>query len=556
MATKTHSYGLRARANLSNGTKSETSSSRPVESVPVPPPAAAETPSIKVNNEPRSSKRTSSAKRRKGSTMDNDPAFSVKCSKKRVISSKIMTSTTTKTTTTRRPNNLSDDIEDFQPAMYTFEAEEAASIRSSLLNWYDNNHRILPWRHNPHSRHQLSTDDKGLSKGKNRLPGNRELSPQQQRAYEVWISEIMLQQTRVDTVLLYYQKWMEKWPTLQHLAGASLEDVYCLWAGLGYYRRARFLLEGAKQIVEKCAGVFPETVAELRNVRGIGQYTAGAIASIAFNRPVPLVDGNVVRVLCRLRAISESPKDTKTVKLLWALAEELVDAKRPGDLNQALMELGATLCTMNPDCSSCPIASHCKALSLASLNLDDYPQAVKSVKEFPVKVAKVPPRDEYVSVCVLEVGPSSKSNNRNSPSEILLMQRPQKGLLAGLWEFPSVSLGNLPVSAAKQKSSMDHYLKKQLNLDVGARGLVQRREHLGTLRHLFSHIRWHLSIEWLLLSPSGGLQNRIIEFRKNGDPVKWVANDSVQELGLTTSVRKIYEMYLKHLKEHGKEEVD
>jgi A/G-specific adenine glycosylase len=185
-----------------------------------------------------------------------------------------------------------------------------------------------------------------------------------------------------------------------------------------------------------------------------------------------------------------------------ALAEELVHAKRPGDLNQALMELGATVCTMNPDCLACPVATH----SLASLKEND-PKAVNSVKEFPVKVAKPPPRDEYVTVCVLEVNssePISKHRKEEEPrSEILLIRRPEEGLLAGLWEFPSVSLGNVSVSAKEQKCTMDLFLKEQLNLDLSAGGLVQRRENLGNFRHIFSHVRWHLSVEWLVLSSKG-----------------------------------------------------
>lgn len=196
------------------------------------------------------------------------------------------------------------------------------------------------------------------------------------------------------------------------------------------------------------------------------------------------------------------------VAMCRALAEELVDAKRPGDLNQALMELGATLCTTHqPACPACPIASHCQALSLTSLE-EGGPLSVKSVTEFPVKVAKVQAREEYISVCVLEVS-SSAADGPTKPlldleSHILVMQRPKKGLLAGLWEFPSVALGNVPVSPEKERAAMDCYLKESLGLDLGvSKELVKRRETLGTRRHLFSHIRWHMSVEWLLLVPSG-----------------------------------------------------
>ncbi|CAH9073462.1 unnamed protein product [Cuscuta europaea] len=183
------------------------------------------------------------------------------------------------------------DIED----VVVFAQDETLKIRASLLEWYDRNRRDLPWR---------------------RVSDNVSEDEKEKRAYEVWVSEIMLQQTRVQTVIDYFNRWMEKWPTVQHLARASLEEVNEIWAGLGYYRRARFLLEGAKMIVANGNG-FPNTASDLRKVKGIGEYTAGAIASIAFNEKVPVVDGNVVRVIARLKAISANPKSKATVKNLW-----------------------------------------------------------------------------------------------------------------------------------------------------------------------------------------------------------------------------------------------
>ncbi|KAG6543097.1 hypothetical protein Mapa_015346 [Marchantia paleacea] len=383
------------------------------------------------------------------------------------------------------------DIEEIPPShsSYSFSEEDAASIRSSLLRWYDEHHRILPWRQNSHSRQrQLMTDGsheelrtpngavdeeapedrpanqagdvasclvelknlkggKAVGKKETRNNSKRAISDDgqnsdrqdyskipvtdDQRAYEVWVSEMMLQQTQVATVIEYYRRWMEAWPTVHHLAQASQEEVNTLWAGLGYYRRARFLLEGAKQIVKESTG-FPRSLKELREVPGIGSYTASAISSIAFQKPVPLVDGNVTRVLSRLRAIPYNPKSQSTVKLLWSLAEELVDAKRPGDLNQSIMELGATVCTpTSPSCFSCPVSSHCKALSLESRSL-------KLVTDFPIKVAKLPRREEHVAVCVLEVlnkVTEDEAKVSQTDSYILLVQRPKQGLLAGLWEF-------------------------------------------------------------------------------------------------------------------------
>ncbi|KAL0917963.1 hypothetical protein M5K25_013075 [Dendrobium thyrsiflorum] len=189
--------------------------------------------------------------------------------------------------------NDTDDIEDFSKS-------ETLAIRSSLLRWYDENSRDLPWRTPAVGAGSLLTPVK---------------VDEEQRAYVVWVSEVMLQQTRVPTVMGYFNRWMEKWPTIRDLSSASLEEVNQIWAGLGYYRRARFLLEGAKSIVDE--GKFPRSASELRCVKGIGDYTAGAIASIAFNEVVPVVDGNVVRVITRLRTISANPKEAGTVKLIW-----------------------------------------------------------------------------------------------------------------------------------------------------------------------------------------------------------------------------------------------
>ncbi|KAL3700129.1 hypothetical protein R1sor_018151 [Riccia sorocarpa] len=473
------------------------------------------------------------------------------------------------------------DIEDVPPvALYRFTDEEASSIRTSLLSWYDENHRILPWRHHPsdsreeekeievengrcmqggsaNSTHGLRTAKRSRKKGAKLQSGSSCVSKsseiEEQRAYEVWVSEMMLQQTRVATVIEYYRRWMQRWPTLHHLAQASLEEVNTVWAGLGYYRRARFLLEGAKQIVQKGSG-FPRSLKELQKVPGIGEYTSGAIASICFQQPVPVVDGNVVRVMSRLRAITENPKLPSTVRVYWALAEELVDAKRPGDLNQSIMELGATVCKpTSPACSSCPVSAHCKALSLQS-------KAMKVVTDYPVKVAKSQPRDEYVAVCVIVVmnrkdaGKLWDCNFPTSESHILLVQRPQQGLLAGLWEFPLVSLGGTAVQSNEQRAAMDHYLNSSLGFHFHKRTTnfsVERREDVGTYVHVFSHIRMHMSVEWLLLCPSEELEwdSKSMESKLASISMKWVHAEAVGRLGLTSSVKKIFSMFLNHLKQ-------
>ncbi|KAF2289018.1 hypothetical protein GH714_024115 [Hevea brasiliensis] len=298
------------------------------------------------------------------------------------------------------------DIEDI------FSDKETQKIRESLLDWYDHHQRDLPWRRKQTNPLQVEEEEE-----------------KEKRAYGVWVSEVMLQQTRVQTVIDYYNRWMLKWPTLQHLALSSLEEVNEMWAGLGYYRRARFLLEGARMIVTEGDG-FPNTVSSLRKVPGIGDYTAGAIASIAFKEVAPVVDGNVIRVLARLKAISANPKDSMTIKNFWKLATQLVDPCCPGDFNQSLMELGATVCTpSNPSCTLCPISSQCRALSISKQD--------KSVlvTDYPTKVVKVKQRREISAVCVVEIlGTKGPIEGDQSDSGFLLVKRPDN---VGMSEFLS-----------------------------------------------------------------------------------------------------------------------
>ncbi|KAI3781716.1 hypothetical protein L2E82_11739 [Cichorium intybus] len=401
------------------------------------------------------------------------------------------------------------DIEDFQ-----FREDEVKEIRASLLKWYDVNRRDLPWR-------RINDSDD---------------ADRDRKAYAVWVSEIMLQQTRVQTVVNYFNRWMEKWPTVQHLAQASIEEVNEMWAGLGYYRRARFLLEGAKSIVEE-GGQFPRSLNDLRRVRGIGEYTAGAIASIAFNEAVPVVDGNVVRVIARLRTISANPKDKETVKIIWRLAGQLVDDNRPGDFNQALMELGATLCTfLNPNCSSCPISAQCNALLESKQN----PKTV--VTDYPTKVAKVKQRRDFSAISVVEIleceegRVDTKINSRDSSSKFLLVKRPEEGLLAGLWEFPSVSLKGEEADLVERREAIDEFLKNSFGLKLD----IVAREEVGEYVHIFTHIRLKMYIELLVL------RSQDLRTKEKADmSYKYVDMKTLGSMGLSTGVRKAYNMVQK-----------
>lgn len=206
-----------------------------------------------------------------------------------------------------------------------------STFQKKLLAWYGKNARELPWR-------------------------------ESKDPYRIWVSEIMLQQTQVDTVIPYYKKWLKSFPTLEKLAAAPEDRVMEHWAGLGYYRRARMLHQGARYVRDELGGKIPRTPEDLMKIPGIGKYTAGAIASIAFEAKAPILDGNVIRILTRLNAIEDDTALGSTLKKLWQIAEEALPAKNRGDFNQAMMELGATVCLpQNPQCGKCPVSELCQA---------------------------------------------------------------------------------------------------------------------------------------------------------------------------------------------------
>ena len=256
----------------------------------------------------------------------------------------------------------------------------------ALLTWFDQHRRDLPWRR---------TSD----------------------PYKIWLSEVMLQQTRVETVLPFYNRFLERFPKVEDLARAELDEVLALWSGLGYYRRARQLHAAARQIA--AAGVFPSTLEDLLALPGVGAYTAAAVASIAFGVAEPVMDGNVERVLSRCLALDADPKASGARKRLLAAAAELLDPRRPGDSNQALMELGATLCSpRRPKCLLCPLRPGCRA------SLEGDPES------YPVPKAKREGERHRLLVAVVEDGEG-----------VLLFRRPEDStLLAGTWELPWVTL--------------------------------------------------------------------------------------------------------------------
>ncbi|XP_052139362.1 adenine DNA glycosylase-like [Oryza glaberrima] len=428
--------------------------------------------------------------------------------------------------TTRRPRAAasSADIEDLASPSGCRAAvgptTAAAAVRAELLRWYDANRRDLPWR-------RATEPPAGCGRGRG----------EEQRAYAVWVSEVMLQQTRVPVLVDYYSRWMARWPTVDSLAAATQEEVNEMWAGLGYYRRARFLLEGAKQIVEK--GKFPLTASALREVRGIGDYTAGAIASIAFNEVVPVVDGNVVRVISRLYAIPDNPKESSTVKRFWQLTGELVDPSRPGDFNQAMMELGATLCSKTkPGCSQCPVSSHCQALALSNQN------ASVKVTDYPRVVPKAKPRSDFAAVCVVQIAQCLDeciADATGNDNLFLLIKRPEEGLLAGLWEFPSVLVNEGKTDALNRRKEMDKYLKQLLGINVKRRSSVILREDVGQHVHIFSHIRLTMFVELMILNLKDDGDELCMEGR-DSNKLRFIDENAVDSMGLTSGIRKVYNM--------------
>ncbi|MCO5564921.1 hypothetical protein L7F22_018589 [Adiantum nelumboides] len=417
------------------------------------------------------------------------------------------------------------DIEDSSPR---FSDKQAALIRTNLLTWYDANHRKLPWRY------ELTQ----------KILDSEEL--QQRRAYATWVSEVMLQQTRVTTVIDYFNRWMEKWPTVKDLASATEESGIISKSGGQHIVGWTGLLQACTLFAraESYGGSLPSSAKDLQKIRGIGKYTAGAIASIAFGQPVPVVDGNVIRVLCRLKALSDDPTMSSTLKSLWSLAEQLVDVKRPGDLNQALMEFGATSCSLtSPHCARCPVQEHCEGYIL-SRETQGARDPV-TVTDFPLKVIKPAPRQEYVAVCVLEKSVFTARNCEINQAEsyLLLVRRPKTGLLAGLWEFPSARLEGQSSSLERCKSATDKYLKETLGLQFSKDlNILKERKTVGTYKHVFSHIHMHMTVEWMHIHNFEKDATHLKEL--NGIEARWIPTCALHEIGLTSGVKKVYQMFL------------
>ena len=300
------------------------------------------------------------------------------------------------------------------------------AFRSDLLDWYDDNKRSMPWR---------ETDD----------------------PYRIWVSEIMLQQTRVDTVRDYYPRFLEAFPTVEALAAADRDEVLKYWEGLGFYARARHLHEAAQTVVDEHDGTLPDTMDAIRDLKGIGPYTAAAVLSIAHDKPHAVLDGNVTRVLTRVFAVEEDATTTSAQRELRRLANDLLRPDRAGDFNQAMMELGALVCTPStPLCDRCPLQNVCRAHEAGTE--EDYPITPES--------EPVPHHDIAVGLVF-------------DDDQLLIQRRPDEGLLGGLWEFP----GGKQEDGETMETACRRELKEELGIDVAVEDLFY------TLSHAYSHFK-------------------------------------------------------------------
>lgn len=349
----------------------------------------------------------------------------------------------------------------------------ANALAGRLTRWYRARRRDLPWR-------RRSSD-----------------------AYAQLVAEAMLQQTQVATVVDYYERFMGRFPTVQALAAAEVDDVLPLWSGLGYYRRARNLHAAARRIVDEHGGVLPRTVADLMRLPGIGRYTAGAIASIAYDTRAAVLDGNVVRVLMRLHAIEDDPKSPRLRERLWDMAEAMLPARGCGTFNQALMELGATVCRpQRPSCGECPIRADCRARIEGST--DRIPPAARRGvrKQVTYVVAALRCRDR-----------------------LYFTQRPTSGLWARLWELPTEEV-------AAGETTADARKRLRARLPAGCR---LSTVPLGSSRRELTHrqVEFHVY---------AGRMPSHAETSGVGMAARWLLPDELHRVGLSGACRSILEM--------------
>ena len=382
------------------------------------------------------------------------------------------------------------DLEKYGVTMW--EEDKILSFRQKLLAWYDENKRDLPWR--------------------------RSKNP-----YHIWVSEIMLQQTRVDTVIPYYERFLDWFPTVESLANAPEERLLKAWEGLGYYSRVRNMQTAAQQIMSEFEGKFPSTYEGISSLKGIGPYTAGAISSIAFNLPQPAVDGNVMRVLARLFEVNHDIGNPSNRKIFQAMMEVLIDPDRPGDFNQALMDLGSDIeAPVNPRPEESPVKEFSAAYQHGTM--DHYP--IKAPKKKPIPI--------YLKALVVQ----------NSQGKFLLEKNESEKLLAGFWHFPLIEVDEfsdqtqdldlfsqvaepiLQLGPSPQESFEQDY-----DLEVDWQNL-----RFEEVKHIFSHRKWHIQI----------IAGRVTEAQEYVDrEVLWLSPEEFSNYPLAKPQQKIWQAYLK-----------
>ena len=352
--------------------------------------------------------------------------------------------------------------------------DEQAHFREDLLDWYDDHKRQMPWR---------ETDD----------------------PYAIWVSEIMLQQTRVDTVRAYYRRFLEAFPTVEDLAAADRDEVLKLWEGLGYYSRARYLHEAAEQVVEEHDGQVPETMDAIRDLKGIGPYTAAAVLSIAYQKPHAVLDGNVARLLTRIYAVDDDSTSSTTKRHLRRLANELLNRERPADFNQAMMELGSTVCTpTSPDCDACPVSTVCRAHAKSDEERYPITPDAKPVPHYDIAVALIFDDD----------------------GRLLIQRRPDEGQLAGLWEFPG---GKYEEDA---DDSMEAACRREIREELGVD--IDIEEPFYTLKHAYTHFK--ITLHAFRCRITDGAPTA-----REDQPMTWVTLDELEDYAFPRANGKLIE---------------
>ncbi|WP_394237894.1 A/G-specific adenine glycosylase [Niallia oryzisoli] len=347
-------------------------------------------------------------------------------------------------------------------------------FRQDLIGWFVKEMRDLPWR-------------------------------KDQDPYKIWVSEIMLQQTRVDTVIPYFNRFMEQFPTIEALSKAEEEKVLKAWEGLGYYSRARNLHSAVKEVHEKYDGRVPDDPKEIAALKGVGPYTAGAILSQAYGIPEPAVDGNVMRVLSRILLIEDDIAKASSRKIFEKAVRELISHENPSYFNQALMELGAIVCTpTSPSCLLCPVREHCVA----------FHEGVQH--ELPVKTKNKKLREVHLAAAVL----------KDDEGRTLIHKRDEKGLLANLWEFPNIEI-HLPFKTEKEQ------LKEVLKSEYGAE--IDLGEMVGTIDHVFSHLTWTIHV----------YEGRINLLKEEKPDLKMVTAEQIESYPFPVSHQKMIKQFYK-----------